>query len=215
MHLVGAVQIQPQCGDDVAVQRRWEVRLQDLQRHGLKQPRLVSQSFVDVDLEAAFDVMRPQFAQAGRGARGALQYIPRPAEVRGSAADCKGKPQDNPFERRTSAPGSAFNVRQIDPRAGSVGDREPCRRAFGSKKVLLNFLSSGSKKVLLNFLSSVIEKILTHLGLEARAPPRTPARRSQLQAACDPPANTFQAARGDQGRGDRLRHSFSEPRFSG
>jgi len=29
----------------------------------------------------------------------------------------------------------------------------------------------------------VIEKILTHLGLQARAPPRTPARRSKLQAA--------------------------------
>jgi len=28
-----------------------------------------------------------------------------------------------------------------------------------------------------------IEKILTHLGLQARAPPRAPARRSQLQAA--------------------------------
>jgi len=29
----------------------------------------------------------------------------------------------------------------------------------------------------------VIEKILAHLGLAARAPPRTPARGSQLQAA--------------------------------
>ena len=29
----------------------------------------------------------------------------------------------------------------------------------------------------------VIEKILTHLGLQARAPPRAPARRPQLQAA--------------------------------
>ena len=29
----------------------------------------------------------------------------------------------------------------------------------------------------------VIEKILTHMGLQARAPPRAPARRSQLQAA--------------------------------
>ena len=29
----------------------------------------------------------------------------------------------------------------------------------------------------------VIEKILTHLGLQARALPRVPARRSQLQAA--------------------------------
>ena len=29
----------------------------------------------------------------------------------------------------------------------------------------------------------VIEKILMHLGLRARAPPRAPARRPQLQAA--------------------------------
>ena len=32
-------------------------------------------------------------------------------------------------------------------------------------------------------LEVLIEKILTHLGLQARAPPRAPARRSQLQAA--------------------------------
>jgi len=64
------------------------------------------------------------------------------SQSRGLAADCKAKPQGNPFERRTSARGSAFNVRQIDPRTDSVGDREPCRRAFGSKKVSLNFLSS-------------------------------------------------------------------------
>ena len=29
----------------------------------------------------------------------------------------------------------------------------------------------------------VIKKILTHLGLQARAPPRAPARGAQLQAA--------------------------------
>ena len=29
----------------------------------------------------------------------------------------------------------------------------------------------------------VVEKILTHLGLQARAPPRAPARGTQLQAA--------------------------------
>ena len=64
------------------------------------------------------------------------------SQSQGLAADCKGKPQGKPFERRTSALRSAFNLRHIDPRTGSVGDREPCRRAFGSKKVRLNFLSS-------------------------------------------------------------------------
>jgi len=32
------------------------------------------------------------------------------------AADCNGKPQFDPFERRTSAPRSAFNLRQLDPK---------------------------------------------------------------------------------------------------
>jgi len=42
----------------------------------------------------------------------------------------------------------------------------------------------GELKIIAAILEQpVIEKILTHLGLQARAPPRTPARRSQLQAA--------------------------------
>jgi len=42
----------------------------------------------------------------------------------------------------------------------------------------------GELKIIAAILEQpVIEKILTHLGLEARAPPRTPARGSQLQAA--------------------------------
>jgi len=42
----------------------------------------------------------------------------------------------------------------------------------------------------------VIEKILTHLGLQARAPPRAPARRSVATASgLRSSSNTFQAAR--------------------
>jgi len=42
----------------------------------------------------------------------------------------------------------------------------------------------GELKIIAAILEQpVIEKILTHLGLEARPPPRTPARGSQLQAA--------------------------------
>ena len=42
----------------------------------------------------------------------------------------------------------------------------------------------GELKIIAAILEQpVIEKILTHLGLQARAPPRTPARGSQLQAA--------------------------------
>jgi len=43
---------------------------------------------------------------------------------------------------------------------------------------------AGELKIIAAILEQpVIEKILTHLGLQARAPPRTPARGSQLQAA--------------------------------
>ena len=42
----------------------------------------------------------------------------------------------------------------------------------------------GELKIIAAILEQlVIEKILTHLGLQARAPPRAPARGSQLQAA--------------------------------
>jgi hypothetical protein len=42
----------------------------------------------------------------------------------------------------------------------------------------------GQQKITVAIMGQpVIEKILTHLGLQARAPPRAPARRSQLQAA--------------------------------
>ena len=41
----------------------------------------------------------------------------------------------------------------------------------------------------------VIEKILTHLGLQARAPPRSPARGQALHAACRCPTVTVQATR--------------------
>ena len=41
----------------------------------------------------------------------------------------------------------------------------------------------------------VIEKILTHLGLQARPPPRPLARGSQLQAAWDPEAIVFEVVR--------------------
>jgi len=57
----------------------------------------------------------------------------------------------------------------------------------------------------------VIEKILTHLGLQARAPPRAPACLSQMRAARDPPARFWRA--GAQGCGDWLRQGFAEPRF--
>ena len=42
----------------------------------------------------------------------------------------------------------------------------------------------GQLKIIAAILEQqVIEKILTHLGLQARAPPRAPDRGSQLQAA--------------------------------
>jgi len=51
-------------------------------------------------------------------------------------------------------------------------DGERCPNCGDSLKIMAAILEQ-----------PVIEKILTHLGLQARAPPRTPARGSQLQAA--------------------------------
>jgi hypothetical protein len=51
-------------------------------------------------------------------------------------------------------------------------DLEHCPNCGGELKITAAILDQ-----------PVIEKILTHLGLQARAPPRAPARGSQLHAA--------------------------------
>ena len=51
-------------------------------------------------------------------------------------------------------------------------DLEHCPNCGGELKIIAAILEQ-----------PVIEKILTHLGLQARAPPRAPARGAQLQAA--------------------------------
>jgi len=51
-------------------------------------------------------------------------------------------------------------------------DMEHCPNCGGELRIIAAILEQ-----------PVIEKILTHLGLQARAPPRAPARGSQLQAA--------------------------------
>ena len=51
-------------------------------------------------------------------------------------------------------------------------DLEHCPNCGGKMKIIAAILDQ-----------PVIEKILTHLGLQARAPPRAPARGPQLQAA--------------------------------
>ena len=51
-------------------------------------------------------------------------------------------------------------------------DLEHCANCGGELKIIAAILEQ-----------PVIEKILTHLGLQARAPPRAPARGAQLQAA--------------------------------
>jgi hypothetical protein len=74
-------------------------------------------------------------------------------------------------------------------------DLEHCPNCGGDLKIIAAILEQ-----------PVIEKILTHLGLQARAPPRAPARGSQRQAAgsC---ADTSSWP-DDQGCGDRLRQSL-------
>ena len=44
-------------------------------------------------------------------------------------------------------------------------------------------ICGGELKIIAAILEAVIEKILTHLGLQARAPPRSPALGQALQAA--------------------------------
>ena len=51
-------------------------------------------------------------------------------------------------------------------------DLEHCPNCGGELKIIAAILEA-----------PVIERILTHLGLQARAPPRAPARGPQLQAA--------------------------------
>ncbi len=51
-------------------------------------------------------------------------------------------------------------------------DLEHCPNCGGELKIIAAILEQ-----------TVIEKILAHLGLQARAPPRSPARGPQLQAA--------------------------------
>jgi len=51
-------------------------------------------------------------------------------------------------------------------------DMEDCPNCGGEIKIIAAILEA-----------PVIEKILTHLGLQARAPPRSPARGQALQAA--------------------------------
>jgi len=75
-------------------------------------------------------------------------------------------------------------------------DLEQCPYGGGGLKVIAAILEQ-----------PVIEKVLTHLGPQARASLRAPARGPQLQATWAPPANTFEAA-GVQGRGDRLLHQL-------
>jgi hypothetical protein len=67
----------------------------------------------------------------------------------------------------------------------------------------------GKVKIIAAILEQpVIAKILTHLGLQARAPLRAPARRSQLLATDQPTPSPFRR-HGAHGRGDRLRLCFS------
>ena len=77
----------------------------------------------------------------------------------------------------------------VDPDvAGIYGvfelDMEHCPKCGGERKIIAAILEQ-----------PVIEKILAHLGLQARAPPRAPARGQVLQAARRCPIVTVQAIR--------------------
>ncbi len=69
--------------------------------------------------------------------------------------------------------------------------------------------------------SAVIDRILTHLGLQARAPPRVPARGDLQQAACPRPGppgggEGLRLTRVEAGEGPRSVRVYSMPwRLSG
>ena len=75
---------------------------------------------------------------------------------------------------------------------------------------------SGELKIIAAIVEQpVIEKILTHLGLQARARPRPPARGQALQAAWLPRSIAVRATRRPgPSRGDRLRPGYSGARQS-
>ena len=75
-----------------------------------------------------------QHASGGQVPKAAGTSCARASQSRGLVEDCEGKPEGDCFERCTSALRSAFNVRRLDPRTGSVGDSAPRRRHSGRKK---------------------------------------------------------------------------------
>ena len=91
---------------------------------------------------AAASGLRPasQHVSCGPVTRAAGIGCARAFQSRGLAPHRSGNPQGDRFEKRTSALLSAFKVRQLDPRNGSVGDGEPPRRA--REKGCLKALSS-------------------------------------------------------------------------
>ena len=80
-------------------------------------------------------------------------------------------------------------ARRAKKRLKYAGSSKPSSRAQLLKRVFDLDLQhcpncGGELKIIAAILEHpLIEKILTHLGLQARAPPRAPARGSQLQAA--------------------------------
>jgi hypothetical protein len=80
-----------------------------------------------------------------------------------------------PGQKRVLVPGR-FGARQLMGVASTDGaisiDLEHCPNCGGELKIIAAILEQ-----------PVIAKILTHLGPQARAPPRAPARGSQLHAA--------------------------------
>ncbi len=79
-------------------------------------------------------------------------------------------------------------------------DMEYCPNCGGELKIIAAILEQ-----------PVIEKILTHLGLQARAPPRAPARSQALQATLRCPTATVQPTPSTRAAGVGFVQSFSGP----
>lgn len=77
-HFARSIEVQAQAGHDVAVKGQWELGIQHAGNHGLQQARCMAQGVVDLDGDAALDVVRARLAQAGHGASGTLENLARP-----------------------------------------------------------------------------------------------------------------------------------------
>ena len=90
------------------------------------------------------------------------------------------------MRKRQALPHTAASARPRSPKLGPgrISWARLLKRVFDIDMQRCPNCGAGELKIIAAILEPpVIEKILTHLGLQARAPPRAPARDQALQGA--------------------------------